>query len=297
MIAGVVRTLVKKKIKQSALFTTYCQSQTQRWNCVPIQKWHGQKKKEEAADVLCCWDCPPASETRTAPLTTLTFSYHPFNRHKHSLLWPGFLLLGRAATTLRHLQTFKLIFLLLVRLCSRARSQDYHCVDMVALTQNKAVKKMYFKFCLFLLYRNLFFFLFSPGKELSEKLDVFSTLRQRLTFFFFFSNTCSVCSLQLSLVPLYASRQTSRTLSPSPSDDPSLYFYLRPRDVTRATLWTAKKKKKKWGREEEERKRLVSPMRLRFSLSSSLSEAFVRLFQEGERRWQVVPLEVGSRRF
>lgn len=152
---------------------------------------------------------------------------------------------------------------------------------------------MYFKFCLFLLYRNLFF-LFSPGKEESEKLDVFSTLRQRLTFFF--SNTCSVCSLQLSSVPLYASRQTSRTLSPSPSNDPSLYFFLCPHDVTRATLWTAKKKKKR-GREEEERKRLVSPTRLRFSLSLSLSEAFVRLFQEGERRWQVVPLEVGSRQF
>lgn len=87
---------------------------------------------------------------------------------------------------------------------------------------------MDFKFVCFVVQE--FIFLFSPVKE---EFDVFSTLRQRPTFFL---NTCSVCFLQLSLVPLYASRQTSRTLSPSQSDDDSLYFFLCPHDVTRATL-------------------------------------------------------------
>lgn len=135
---------------------------------------------------------------------------------------------------------------------------------------------MDFKFVCFVVQE--FIFLFSPGKEESEKFDVFSTLRQRLTFFL---NTCSVCFLQLSLVPLYASRQTSRTLSPSPSDDDSLYLFFMPPWRHTCHLVNSKKKNKT-RRGRRGKKKTCFSHETPLALSLSLSEAFVRLFQEGE---------------
>lgn len=54
---------------------------------------------------------------------------------------------------------------------------------------------MYFNFCLFLLYRNLIFFLFSPGKEESEKLwCVFHIATKTDVLFFFFEYLLCVFS-------------------------------------------------------------------------------------------------------
>lgn len=84
MIAGVVRTLVKTVGFVHHLLSDV--SLSCKGGIAFQSKNDMVKKKKKAADALCCWDCPPRRPA--LPLSPLTFSYHPFNQHKHNLLWP-----------------------------------------------------------------------------------------------------------------------------------------------------------------------------------------------------------------
>lgn len=164
MIAGVVRTLVKKK--NSRLCSPPTVSRKRKGGIAFQSKNDTVKKQKKRQQTRCVVGIARPPRRPALPLSPHSplVTIHSTDTNT-ACCGRGFCCWDEQRQHCVILQTFKLIFLLLVRLCSRVRSQDSHCVDMVALTQNKAVKKkMYFKFCLFLLYRNLFFFV-QPWKR------------------------------------------------------------------------------------------------------------------------------------
>lgn len=135
---------------------------------------------------------------------------------------------------------------------------------------------MYFKFVL--LYRNLFFCLALEKRSLRSLMCFPHCDKDWRSFWI-----PALCVFFSSVWCLFTLHDRPQELSLRPRlTTPLFILFLCPHDVTRATLWTAKKKQKTRRRRRGKKKTCFSHETPLLALSLSLSEAFVRLFQEGE---------------